>query len=108
MGKLARTIAFAALFLLLASPSFADTLEVTFSVDGFLFARAAVSVSGSFLWNTDAQTLYDAQITIDTNGGILVDPIVFDPSTLSGVFALPGNSQDYPAGSLDSFSILGP
>jgi hypothetical protein len=107
MSKLTRVILLAALFLLLASSSFADTLEVTFSVGDFLVARAGVSVSGSFLWNTNTQTLYDGKITIDTVG-IPIEPIVFDPSTLSGEFALPGNSHGYPAGSLDFFSIVGP
>lgn len=75
-----------------ATPSFADTLEVSFTATIDVFP-AAETVSGSFLWNTQTETL--SNILLNSSG-----PFTFLPVVIQADFAPAGNFFNYPAGSL--------
>jgi MYXO-CTERM domain-containing protein len=109
MSKTVRCVPFVAFFLFFAPAIFADTLEVNFSVSGFGSFTPLLdgeAVSGSFLWNTQTNVLYDVSITS-------TGPLAFGPSgSISGIFVPPpghpgcGSSVPfYSAGTLQAFFI---
>lgn len=75
-----------------AVPSFADSLQVTFTATIDVFP-AGETVSGSFLWNTQTQVL--SNISLTSSG-----PYTFLPVVILVDFAPAGNGYNYPAGSL--------
>ncbi len=83
---------FLVLCLTVIGPCFADTLQVTFS--SVFDAPVIETVSGSFLWDTGAQTISD--ISINSTG-----PLTFlsEPFLPIG-FLVPSGSDPRPAGSL--------
>jgi hypothetical protein len=78
--------------LLSAVPSSADSLQATFSVSVDLFLNTE-TVSGSFLWNTQTEVISNVSL-------FCTGPFTFLPIVQSVLFAPPGNSYNYPAGSL--------
>ena len=80
------------LFLFGPSASFADTLQVTFTAT-FDLIPASETVSGSFLWNTQTETLSNVSLT---GSG----PYTFLPVVITADFAGPNFQNNYPEGSL--------
>jgi hypothetical protein len=92
MSRLPRILPLVVLsFLFGAGPSFADTLQVTFTATIDVFP-ASETVSGSFLWNTQTEALSNVSLT--SSG-----PYSFLPVVIEADFA-PANFANYPQGSL--------
>ena len=107
MNKLARLVCLFALVLVCTSATVADTLQVTFSAS-FPFAGfyQDETVTGSFLWNTDTNSLYG--LSVSSTGLVVFN----SSSAITGQFvSAPGFSgcgfggPFYPAGTLQAFFI---
>lgn len=89
------------LFLFGAVPSFADSLQVTFSATIDLFPTSE-SVSGSFLWNTQTEVL--SNISLTSSSG----PFTFLPDVQAVEFAGQNFAKNYPPGSLIFLDFMDP
>ena len=93
MSRLPRLIPLVVLLCLFgAGSSLADTLQVSFTATVDVLP-ATETVSGSFLWNTQTQTL--SNISLSSSG-----PYTFLPVVVSADFAGPNFPNNYPEGSL--------
>ena len=92
MSRLPRILPVVLLFLFGAGSSFADTLQVSFTATVEIFP-ATETVSGSFLWNTQTETLSGVALT--SSG-----PYLFLPVVIEADFAPANFVNNYPEGSL--------
>ena len=93
MGRLPRLLLpVVLLYLFGASSSFADTLQVNFTATIGLFP-ASETISGSFLWNTQTETL--SSVSLSSSG-----PYTFLPVVIEAGFAPANFVNNYPQGSL--------
>src|SRR5215467_13290065 len=91
MGRLPRLL-LPVVLLFGASSSFADTLQVNSTATIGLFP-ASETVSGSFLWNTQTETL--SSVSLSSSG-----PYTFLPVVIEADFAPANFVNNYPQGSL--------
>jgi hypothetical protein len=91
-NKMRKAFLFLVLCLTVVGPCFADTLQVKFS--SVFDAPVVETISGSFLWDTGAQTISD--ISINSTGPFTFLPeLAFPPE-----FLVPSGSDPRPAGSI--------
>jgi len=93
-----RVFALLVLCLSVVAPCFADTLSVTFEAD-FFYSPPGYIVSGSFLWDTVAETFSNPQIT--DNFGDQFTQLAY------ANFAAAGNSYGLPVGTMTGWTFSG-
>src|SRR5215510_4430354 len=93
-----RAVALLVLCLSVVAPCFADTFSVTFEAD-FFYSPPGYIVSGSFLWDTVAETFSNPQIT--DNFGDQFTQLDY------AYFADAGNYYGFPVGTMTGWAFLG-